>query len=271
MRDRLAPLRPRDLVSLAVLYALAFLVTALLHELAHAVAGLLVGCHPVLHATSVEYVPADATTAQRLATAAAGPLFSLAQGLALLPVVRRVRFRSAAVTLFVSWLCFHGLTNFAGYLFSTPFAPGADLGTIARLLKLPLPAHFALCGLGFVGLRASGSVLVGPLLRRAPDEVSTAEVPERNRYLVRAAVFPWLLGVLFALPSAFPIPHWLVAFYTVVAGAASTFVTEFSRKLGAPPEREGPFLTGFAWPAALALAALTAFNLLVLSRGLALG
>lgn len=265
-----APLKPRDVLSLAVLYALAFLLTTLMHEAAHAVVGLLVGRHPVLHATSVTYVPPEATDAQRLASASAGPLFSLAQGLVLLPVVRRARFRSAAATIFTAWMSFHGLTNFSGYLFSTPFAPDADLGTIARLLRLPLPARLVLCGLGFMALRASAQVLVAPLLRRAPAHVRTDDVSERNRYLVRAAVFPWVLGVLFALPSALPLPHWLVGFYTAIAGASSTFVTEFSRQLAAPPERDGAFLEQIPWAAVLALAALTALNLVILARGIAL-
>lgn len=264
------PLRPRDVLTLAVLYALAFLLTGLLHEWAHALAGLAVGRHPVVHATSVDYLPPGASDGQRLVSTAAGPLFSLAQGLALAAWLPRLPTRRPAPTFFVMWMAFHGLTNFTGYLISTPVAPDADLGNIARLLHLPLVARVALAIAGFFGMRASARVLLPPLLAHAPDGLDLSDVAVRNRYLVRAAVFPWLLGVLLSLPATWPPAHWLLVVYTVAAGAGSTFVTEFSRPLTGLPARRGPFLDRLPVEAVAALVALYAVLEAVFRRGVRL-
>jgi hypothetical protein len=261
----------RSVFAAAALYALAFVVTTLLHEEAHALAGLAIGRHPVLHHNWVDYVPPDATPLQKLVSASAGPLFSLLQGLLLIPLVQRTAKARAETQLFLMWLCFHGLTNFGGYLFSTPFAPTADLGTIARILGLGSLAQIGLCGLGFLALRASAKVLLVPLLERAPEGIDLADVAVRNRYLVQAAVWPWLFGVILALPFAFPVPHWLSLFYVCIAGAATTFVTEFSKKLSHPPARTGPFLAQIPVGALAALIVLLLVNVFVLVPGVAFG
>lgn len=62
------------------------MVNSLLHEAAHAVAGLVLGLTPTITPLSVSYEP-EGTREQQIITAAAGPLFSLAMGLILMIVL----------------------------------------------------------------------------------------------------------------------------------------------------------------------------------------
>ncbi len=193
-------------------YAVGFFLTQLLHETAHATAGLVLGRGPTLHTGFVEY-SAEGSVAARLACSAAGPVFSLVQGLVLVPVVRRGPTRPT-LRLFLTWLCFHGLVNFIGYLFTTAFAPGADLGAIAGLLGLGLPARLALTGLGYLGLRG----LVRPL---APAFVGLGSaVPNAEAARAAARTIGVLAGAV-ATPAlilaALPVPHWLSLLYVACA------------------------------------------------------
>lgn len=77
-------------INSAVCYMLAFLLTTVLHEFGHAIVGSLLGSSPVLHHNYVEHLDRASLPVMHQAwIACAGPLVSLAQGLLLLPVVRR--------------------------------------------------------------------------------------------------------------------------------------------------------------------------------------
>jgi hypothetical protein len=238
--------RAQRIVGSAVLYANAFIVTTLLHELAHAVAAIACGRSALLFNNRVTHPGEDdgaVSVAAQVVGSGAGPVFSLMQGIVVL-LLLRARARSSTTTntsatlqLFFVWLAFHGLTNFAGYLFSAPFAPGADIGNIVRALGLPTLATLPLSVVGFALLRQSGLQIAPHFLGLLPDDVDGAQVDARRRFLIDTAILAWPVGVLLVLPSAFPVPHWLSIAYVIVAGAATTFTTEYSRKLTTPPSR----------------------------------
>ncbi|WP_125916912.1 hypothetical protein [Hymenobacter coccineus] len=71
------------------MYTAAFLATVLLHELAHALTALAVGVHPTLFNSHVDAPPAGPRP--EILIALAGPVFSLAQGVAALVLAARGR------------------------------------------------------------------------------------------------------------------------------------------------------------------------------------
>ena len=193
-------------------YASAFWITTLLHELAHAVAGLVVGRGPVLHTTFVSYVR-DGTTSDQIVTALAGPLFSATSGLALLAWSRSAKVPARLEPL-VTWLAYHGLVNFVGYTFSVSFAPAGDLGRVAALLEVPvwLRIVITIAGFGLLRLvaRPFGAVFA-----------TSAEAPLEDEAAARALARRTTLAAWIATPAlvlaALPVPHWLALVYTVAA------------------------------------------------------
>lgn len=177
------------LVNSAVAFALAVLVAITLHELAHAVVGVLQGRSPELFAFSVDQGPG--TEAQRLTTALAGPLFSLVSGLAMLAIP--LRGLPPFWRLAWLWLGLASVQSFNGYLITGPLVTDGDIGNAWQLLDVP----GLLSWLGFV----VGWVLTFLLGRHAAGRFGELlDEPERVRTdLPVMAIYGWLVGTALAL------------------------------------------------------------------------
>ncbi|MCA9644867.1 MAG: hypothetical protein H6718_24190 [Polyangiaceae bacterium] len=261
-----------------VSYAASFLVTTVLHELAHYVVALGWGRDPTLFHNSVQSALEVSNTA-RVTTSLAGPIFSLLQGVLLLPLERRLRKASPELRLFVVWLAFHGLMNATGYLFTTAFVPDADMGSAARRLEIPFWGMLAMSGLGFWSIRVAAHWIYPGFVALLPSNART-DVSARNRGLVGLALFAWPIGVLLVLPASLPVPHWLSLMYVLIAGVGSVWFTDFSKadaKAGKSPvsdtETSTPDGLNVALPALNAglWVVLTLLCLLVLRHGVHLG
>ena len=136
------------LVNSTLAFVLAAMVNATVHELAHAVAGLSQGLVPTLTPFAVSFSP-EGTSRQQIVTAAAGPLFSLVLGLALIAVARS--WGRGLVRLFFLWLSTMSVMNFAGYLVIAPFASVGDTGRVLLLLGAPGWVYGVLALVGVAG------------------------------------------------------------------------------------------------------------------------
>ncbi len=253
----------RTILTSAVLYAVAFLLTTILHESAHFVVAGALGRHPILFHSSV--ASDEIGTSATVLTKLAGPLFSAVQGVILLAVERRIRHFPPHFRLLIAWLAFHGWMNATGYLFSAAFAPVGDIGSILRLLELPWWVSLAVSGIGFWTIRASVGLLYPSFAALLPVETRN-DTATRNRALIRLAVLAWPIGVVLVLPSSWPFPAWISAFYVVIAGIGAVWFTEFSKRGAAVPPCE-PVPDTLPWWPAVALGLLTALNLTILRHG----
>jgi hypothetical protein len=169
------------LASSALALTLAAPIAVTLHELAHAVAGLLLGVDADLRPNSVSYVPELAADGQVL-TAAAGPVFSLVFGVVVLLLGRKVG--GGFLRLLLLWTGLVSMQNFAGYLLIAPFARAGDSGQVMALLGAPAGAYVAPVVLGVALTLLNARFLAGQVTRyaRSQDEL---------RHLV---LLPWLVG-----------------------------------------------------------------------------
>ena len=139
-------------------------IISLLHELAHATAGLLVGLTPTVTPFSVEYQP---TPTDAWGSSPRRPARSGAWSWACLMAVSR-SWGSGFVRLFWLWLSFMGEMNFAGYLIIAGLAVG-DTGRALTLLGAP-GLVFALAAVAGVALQfALGYGFARQVKRYAPD------------------------------------------------------------------------------------------------------
>ncbi|HEY5822050.1 MAG TPA: hypothetical protein VIT20_08745 [Propionibacteriaceae bacterium] len=180
--DRASAADRRSLTANATLaFVLAGMVNSVLHEGAHATAGLILGLGPTISPFSVSYAT-DGSANEQIITASAGPVFSLVMGLVLMNAARR--WGSGFGRLFWMWLSFMGVMNFVGYLFIAPFAQAGDTGKALALWGATTPVFIAsaLVGVG-------GQFL---LARRFAVEVKryTRSTTEERQL----AYFPWLIG-----------------------------------------------------------------------------
>ena len=251
-----SPLRQAAL-NATCLYTSAFLLTALLHELGHAAAALLVGDRPVFYNSHVENTARDLSPQALLLIALAGPLVSLGQGLVLLAVARRQRGTSSG-QLWGLYLGLFGLINFLGYVLTGPFVAYGDLGQAEALLRLPLWLTAA-AALGAAGLLVIVVRSTGRLFLRfvpAPTIAEPAAAFTRRRQFLRSLiVWPWLVGSALILALSWPLPTLLSLIYppmsSMVLGAA--FGAALRLPDAAVPRQPAPTVAQWQWLPVLGL------------------
>jgi hypothetical protein len=258
-------------INATVAYLVAFLLTTMLHELAHALVGLALGARPTLyhnHVASGVALPAAAAIAVKLA----GPIVSLAQAVALTAVVVR-RPRRDVAQLVLLWAMVLGYNNFLGYLLTGAFTASGDVGSAARLAGLPFAAILAVSVAGAAAQLVVIWFLRRPFLSFAFEEAQLATAAGRKRVMLHALMLPWLVGsILFTLLSL-PSPAIISLVYPLSSGMP--FIMPW-QAAGNPSAREGLAASDGAAAAAVsrgaiaALVALVAIYQLVLKPGVSL-
>ena len=252
-----------------IMFVLSFTITTILHELAHALTGLMLGSQPILYDTFVEH--RGLTDAGEALTAAAGPLFSLMQGLVLFAVFNRMHSAPRLAQLFVLWMALHGLVNFFGYLINAPFAPHGDIGQVATYLRVSRPAQLGLLAIGITANWAIGILATPPLLQLAPFPALIATPEERTHYILQTAVVPWILGAAVIILIRYPPRFWITLIYPAVSGLFTVVswnqaATLSDVELGAAASSRSPL-----WPWLVILAITLVLFRFVLARGIQLG
>lgn len=193
----------------AVAFALACLVVVTVHELAHGVAGVLLGGTPTVYGFSVDQTPADAST--RILTAMAGPTASLVTGLAVLaaPRGRTTTFW----TLTWLWTGLLSVQEFAGYLVTGPFAGVGDVGSALAAGRAP-------AWLGWLGFAVGWglSYLLGRTATRRLAAMTTPDGPSYASQLRQLGLLAWLAGSALAV---------VLSLGLLAAGGASGLVVLF--------------------------------------------
>jgi hypothetical protein len=256
-------------ISSAIIFVLTFTITTMLHELAHALIGLAQGESPVLHHTFVTHEGLEPRA--RALTAAAGPIFSLAQGLVFAALVPAFERSSVLVQLFVLWMALHGLVNFFGYLIATPFAPHSDVGKVANYLNLKRPAKLALCAVGFAAQWVIGLAATRPFLQLAPAPELIMTEAGRMNHIFQIAVVPWILGAIILIVVRLPSPQWINIIYPAVSGLFSLVTWKTAGTTSFTALTSGVWREVLLWPWIATLTLVLLFFRVVLARGIRLG
>jgi hypothetical protein len=225
-----------------VMFALALRVSSILHEGAHALVAWLYGVEITISSWTVH---GDAPARVAVAMAAAGPLYSLLQGVGGLLVLRAVDGRPSALRLLLIWLSLHGLSAGFGY-FLTAFAGKGDVALICRLLGVGSVGRAVFVLLGAAGVLWTGRCCVTLLMPFAEAELALPE--RRAQLLLELAVLPWLLATGIALAFAWPFSNLFGLFYELASGAFTFAAYRFARRAAAPAVTHGwPEVTLWPW------------------------
>ncbi len=256
----------RLLLGSALVYAAAFWVMAVLHELSHALAARALGARPVVYPTSVESTLTGSTP--QAVEALVGPVFSLALGLLLLSfqVARPGLGGQGMWRLFLLWLTLFNLYEFAGYLMTAPFFGAGDVRRGLDLLGVPSWLAWVAFGLGLAGWLGLGRLATQLLL-----EAAGSTQPDSLARLRALGIFTWFAGTVVLLLGQLALtglPAYAV-WVIVGAGSYTCLVLAFLRRTR--PRPAAPVGTPAPWACAVLLALVFAVQRIWLTPGLPIG
>jgi len=254
----------------AVCYVLAFLLTTVLHECGHAIVGSILGSGPVLHHNYVQHMSrADLPVVHQAWIALAGPLVSFAQGLLLVPVVKR-RVGGGAFNLFLLWAMLLGFGNFLGYLMTGPIFTAGDIGKVHALLDVPMALRIIIALLGAAGLTFVAYKSTRPFLLFASDPLVIENAKSRTAFNFRIIILSWLIGAVTITLLYLPVVAIVSIIYPISSGMVFIFPWQNAERVkDARALGSGSLSTAlWTWYAAL-LGAVLIFRL-VLVPGIAL-
>ena len=185
-----------------VLFAAAYTIIGVLHELAHALTAYVLGVPSTLFHLYARLEPGAGDLNQRAVIRAAGPVFCLCLGLVCWFGYKKAEGSRAALPLL--YLAWFGVVTFFGNLMSAPFV--GDFSDMALAFGLSMPVRYAAAIAGFLSI-CGLSFFMGVELRKwSPAEVTAA------RATVGMIVLPVCLGTVLALLIFQPMPlDWVSA------------------------------------------------------------
>ncbi len=236
-----------------VLFAAAYTIIGILHELAHALTAYALHVPSTLFHLYVSLEPGAGDLNQRAIIRAAGPVFCLCLGLVSWFGYKKAESsRPALPLLYLAWF---GVVTFFGNLMGTPFV--GDFSGMALAFGLSMPFRYAAAVLGLLAI-CGLSYFMGTELRRwSPAGVSSANA------MLGMVIMPAIVGTALGLLIFLPFPSdWVSARIGESAfwifAVVGTFIT---RKQPADSSRD----LALAWPdVALLLAAILAVRLMAL-------
>jgi hypothetical protein len=225
------------------------------HEAMHALVAYALGFNARLFQMWVDPEASTASATAVAAIAAAGPLFSLIEGLICLFLYRRME-GTAPSRLVLLMIALVGIYSFLGPLAAA--ALGGDFHVALNAVSIPHSIQTVLTVIGFIALPCWMFYMGRELIRFAPSGSS------RVAAISATTLAPWFLGVVLIILLYWPLPKFLIG-STITGSAFWLFAVigawaAFGR---APPNAPS---IGFSRADLIALVAA-----ILLVRGLALG
>jgi len=218
-------MKEKSLIALnsVMLYVSAFLATTMLHELAHAMSGMMFSSNPILHHNYVEHLSTEhLSTTQQVTTALAGPVISLLQGLVAGSIFLKTT-RRGFLQLFLLWFSVLGFNNFLGYLMTGPFFGVGDIGSVYQLLKTPLWIQITAAVLGAGALLYIAYKLTTPFLSFSYKPDWVADASTRKNFSFHTLILPWIIGSVVVTVLYLPIIAIVSIIYPIMSGFVFIF------------------------------------------------
>ena len=184
-----------------MLFAAAYTIVGVLHELVHALTAYTLGVPSTLFHLYANIDRNVGALGDRAVIRAAGPVFCL--GMGLIAWFARRAARDSRLDLPLLYLAWFGIATFFGNLLGTPFV--GDFSGLATMFGLPMSVRYAAALIGLLSI-CLFSLIIGTELRHwSPGGVSDAAA------MLGMVVLPAVVGTLLALLIFIPIPSdWVI-------------------------------------------------------------
>jgi len=257
-------------INSTILYVIAFILTTVLHELAHALAGMLYSSQPVLHHHYVEHLSWSHLSIQEQAfISLAGPLISLVQGL----LVGLIYFKSTKqglTKLFLLWLSILGIFNFLGYLMTGPIFQNGDIGKVLALFNTSVWFQILIAFIGAALLLFVAYNLTKLFLRFSYKEEWINSGKSRKNFSFYILILPWLIGSVVMTILYLPIVAVVSIIYPFTSGMVFIFPWQNARRIEKVQLSDNNNLGQFSYLAILYLVLLIIGFRLILLPGIKL-
>tara|TARA_R110002050_G_scaffold204327_2_gene339755 strand:+ start:66902 stop:67708 length:807 start_codon:yes stop_codon:yes gene_type:complete len=209
----------------AILYVIAFLLTTVFHELAHALTGFLLGSSPTLHHNFVSHATIiDLTLFQKTVVALAGPVISLIQGL--LAGYGYYKLRKKAHTLlhlFLLWFSVLGLYNFLGYLMTGLFFKNGDIGKVYLMTQTPYWLQIGLALIATLLFTFIAYKMTRPFLQMSYKMEWLDSGANRKNFSFHVLFLPWMVGSVITTLLYLPVIAIVSIIYPISSGMIFIF------------------------------------------------
>ena len=218
-------------INSAVLYILAFLLTTILHELAHAIIGLLNHSDPVLYHNAVHHLSTDSLSiSQKVLIALAGPVASLVQGV-IIGIIYLKSQKQGLIRLFLLWFSVLGFSNFLGYLMTGPIFSKGDIGKVFLLLGTPLLIQIIIAIIGAAILVYIAYKLTAPLLNFSYEQQWVDNKQARKNFSFHVIILPWLIGSFSVTLLYLPVVAIVSIIYPITSGMIFIFPWQNAQRI----------------------------------------
>ena len=191
----------------------AFLLTILLHEIAHFLTAILLGYDATLYHNRV-LVQTIELDINKILFSGIAPIFSLAQGLVAYEISKKLK--TSILSLFLNWFGVAGIITFFGYLFIAPLIPFGDTGQVFHLLKVPFTLQLIISILAVILLTIILMKSTVTFERFAEEDLGSTK-QNRKRWAFSLILIPLFLSIPLITLFQFPIPHFASALATICA------------------------------------------------------
>lgn len=215
----------------AILYIIAFLTTTIIHEFAHALAGLVNNSDPILHHNYVQHFSSDSLGINQLVfIALAGPVTSLVQGLITGWLFIKSKEKKL-IHLFLLWFSVLGFNNFLGYLMTGPIFKAGDIGKVYQLLNFSVFGQIILAVLGAAALLFIAYKITRPFLEFSYEQKWVNDRKTKKDFSFHILILPWIIGSAIITLLYMPIIALVSIIYPIMSGMIFIFPWQNAQRI----------------------------------------
>ena len=193
------------LLNSALALSSAFIFTIIFHELAHYVTALILGYEAIIFHNRVVYEMLSSPE-DELGIAAAGPIFSLVQGVVAYNSVKR--FPPNGFSLWLLWMGISGILTFMGYLMIAPLVQVGDTGKVFSILGVPPMIQIGLAILSAIALTII-FIFSARMFEPFVGEDLGGDKKKQAKWAQNLIMFPLFIGLLLVTILQFPVTHFI--------------------------------------------------------------
>ncbi len=191
----------------------AFLLTIILHELAHYLMSISLDYETTLFHNRV-ITKTNGIKTHEMLIAGIAPFFSLVQGIIAYTFSKNIK--SNSTSLFILWFGLAGIITFFGYLMIAPVIPVGDTGKVFSMLNISLIFQIIISILAVVTITILLIKSAKRFERFAIEDFGNTKTT-RKKWAISLILIPLLISIVLITILQFPIPHIASVLATVCA------------------------------------------------------
>lgn len=191
----------------------AFLMTIILHEIAHYTMSVILGYETILYHNRV-ISKTNGIKSHEILIAGLAPIFSLIQGFVAFNYSKRMT--KSNLSMLVLWFGLAGIITFFGYLMIAPIFPFGDTGKVFDLLNIPTWIQTIISIISIIIFTIIMIKSTKEFEKYAIDDFGST-IKNRKKWAFSFIFIPLIISIVIITIFQFPIPHFISVLATICA------------------------------------------------------